>query len=149
MLGLHFVWSLWLSQKPTIFRDATEGLERLIKVLENRQSAMECLHGLPASSTEIQKGTFWFCGQKPNCEFFCLDQDCYMLGRAVTAYRESDSVHPRCYGHRRLAKIRMGKDKSSQNYGRPYIVCSERENLCSFWQWGDIFEGVRETSLWT
>ena len=51
MLGLHFVWCLWFSQKRTIFQEAREGLERLIKALESRQNTMECLHGLPASST--------------------------------------------------------------------------------------------------
>ena len=45
MLGLHLVWCLWLNQKPIIIQDAREGLERLIKALRNRQSAMECLHG--------------------------------------------------------------------------------------------------------
>ena len=99
---------------------------------------MECLHGLPASSTVTQKGTFWFCGENPSCEFFCPDQDCYMFGKAVMAYRESGCVHPRCYGHGRLAKLRMVKDKNNQNYGRPFFVCSERDNPCSFWQWGDV-----------
>ncbi len=107
MLGLHLVWCLWLNQKPIIFQDAREGLGRLIKALKNRQSAMECLHGLPASSTVTQKGTFWFCAQRPSCEYFCPDQDCYMFGKATTAYRESGCIHPRCYGHGRLAKMRM------------------------------------------
>ena len=78
MLGLHLVWHLWFSQKPIIIQDAREGLEHLIKALKNSQSTMECLHGLPASSTVTQKGTFWFCGQKPSCEFFCPDQDCFV-----------------------------------------------------------------------
>ncbi len=122
MLGLHLVWCLWLNQKPIIFQDAREGLGRLIKALKNRQSAMECLHGLPASSTVTQKGTFWFCAQRPSCEFFCPDQDCYMFGKATTAYRESGCIHPRCYGHERLAKMRMVKDTNNQNYGRPFFV---------------------------
>ena len=64
MLGLHLVWCLWFCQKPIIIQDAREGVERLIKALENRQNTMECLHGLPASSTVTQKGTFWFCGEE-------------------------------------------------------------------------------------
>ena len=63
MLGLHLVWCLWFSQKPIIIQDAREGVERLIKALENRQNTMECLHALTASSTVTQKGTFWFCGE--------------------------------------------------------------------------------------
>ena len=98
---------------------------------------------LPASSTVTQKGTFWFCAQRPSCEFFCPDQDCYMFGEATTAYRESGCIHPRCYGHGRLAKMRMVKDTNNQNYGRPFFVCSQRDNPCSFWQWGDVFEGVK------
>ena len=102
MLGLHLVWCLWFNQKPIIIQDAREGVECLIKALKNRQNTMECLLGLPASSTVTQKGTFWFCGENLSCEFFCPDQDCYMFGKAVTAYRESGCVHPRCYGHGRL-----------------------------------------------
>ena len=66
-----------------------------------------------------------------------------MFGKAVTAYRECGCVHPRCYGHGRLAKLRMVKNKNNQNYGRPFFVFSERDNPCSFWQWGDVFEGIK------
>ena len=45
LLGLHFVWSLWFSQKPIIFEDAREGFERLIKALKNHQSTVVGLHG--------------------------------------------------------------------------------------------------------
>ena len=55
MLGLHLVWSLWLARESILVQDAREGVERLIKALENRQNTMECLHGLPASSTVTQK----------------------------------------------------------------------------------------------
>jgi hypothetical protein len=146
MFGLYLLWCLCFSEKSTIFQDASEGLDHLKKALENLQACrntMECLHGLPASSTVTQKGTFWFCGQKPSCEFFCPDQDCYMFGKAATAFRESGCLHPRCYGHGRLAKMRMVKDTNNQSYGRPFFVCSERDNPCSFWQWGDVFEGIK------
>ena len=129
MLGLHLVWCLWFSQKPIIIQDAREGVEHLIKALENHQNTMECLHGLPASST-VTQGTVWFCGENPSCESFCPN-------------RESGCVHPRCYGHGRLAKMRMVKDKNNQNYGRRFFVHSERNNPCSFWQWGDVFEGIK------
>ena len=76
MLGLHLVWCLWFSQKAITIQDAIEGVELLIKALENRQNTMECLHGLPVSSTVTQKGTFWFGVENPSFEFFCPDQDC-------------------------------------------------------------------------
>ena len=100
----------------------------------------ECLHGKHASSSTTKKGTFWFCGQKPSCEFFCPDQDCYMYTKAMATFRENGCIHPVCPAHQRYAKLCVVKDKMKQSYGRPFFVCSERENPCKFWQWGDIFE---------
>ena len=87
---------------------------------------MECLHRESASSSTSKKGIFWFCGQKPRYEFFCPDQDGYMYTKAVTAFRESGCLHPVCPAHQRYAM--------KQSYGRPFFVCSERENPCKFWQ---------------
>ena len=137
------VCHLWFSQQPIIIQDAREGLEHLIKALKNSQSAMECLHCLPASSIVTQKCTFWFCGQKPSCEFFCPDQDYFMFGKAMTSFREYGCVHLRCFRHGRTAKIRMVKDTNNQNYSRSFFVCSERDDPCGFWQWGDFFEGLK------
>ena len=57
---------------------------------------MECLHGKAAASTTTNNGTFWFCGEKPSCEFFRQDENCYMYTRAVAAFRASGSIHPVC-----------------------------------------------------
>ena len=100
---------------------------------------MECLHGKPASSSTTKNGTFWFCGQKPSCEFFCPHQDCYMYAKAMATFRENGCIHPVCPAHQRYAKLCVVKDKMKQSYGRPFFVCSERENPCKFWEWGDIF----------
>ena len=105
--------------------------------------AMECLHGKSAASSTTKNGTFWFCGQKPSCEFFCRDEDCYMYTKAVAAFRGSGSIHPVCPTHQKFARLCMVKDKMKLNYGRPFFVCSERQNPCKFWQWGDVFEGPR------
>ena len=37
--------------------------------------------------------------------------------------------------HQRLAKMRVVKDNTKGNDGRPFFVCSDRKNPCSFWQW--------------
>ena len=37
----------------------------------------------------------------------------------------------------------MVKDKMKESYGRPYFVCSDRTNPCSFWYWADVFEGIK------
>ena len=108
---------------------------------------MECLHGKPASSSTTKNGTFWFCGQKPSCEFFCPHQDCYMYAKAMATFRENGCIHPVCPAHQRYAKLCVVKDKMKQSYGRPFFVCSERENPCKFWEWGDIFESPRPLCL--
>ena len=104
---------------------------------------MECLHGKPASSSTTQNGVFWFCGQKPSCEFFCPEEDCYMFGKAVASFHKSKCIHPTCYTHGKLAQMRMVKDKMKESYGRPYFVCSDRNNPCSFWQWADVAESPK------
>ena len=104
---------------------------------------MKCLHGKAAASTTKNNGTFWFCGEKPSCEFFCPDENCYMYTRAVAAFRASGSIHPVCPTHQKFAKLCVVKDTMKDNYERPFFVCSERKNPCKFWQWGDVFEGPR------
>ena len=70
-----------------------------------------------------------------------------MYTKAVAAFCESGCLHPVCLTHQRYAKLCVVKDKMKQSYGRPFFVCSERENLCKFWQWGDIFESPRPLCL--
>jgi hypothetical protein len=106
---------------------------------------MECLHGKAAASSTTKNGTFWFCGEKLSCEFFCRDEDCYIFTKAAEDFRKSGPRHPLCPTHNKLAKLRTVKDKMKQNYGRPFFVCSERENPCTFWQWGDVYENPRPT----
>jgi hypothetical protein len=48
-----------------------------------------------------------------------------------------------CPTHQKFAKLCVVKDTMKDNYGRPFLVCSERKNPCKFWQWGDVFEGLR------
>ena len=40
--------------------------------------------------------------------------------------------------HGELAKIRVVKNLLKSNYGRPFFVCSDQSNPCSFWVWGDV-----------
>ncbi len=107
-------------------------------------TTMECfLHGKTAACSTTKHDTFWFCEERPSCEFFCSDEDCYMYTEAVAAFRESGCLHPVCPTHQKLAKLRMVEDKMKQSYGRPFFVCAERENQCKFWQWGDVYECPR------
>jgi hypothetical protein len=105
--------------------------------------AMECFHGRPAASSRTVRGTFWFCGETPSCEFFCHDKDCYLFTRTMEACQNSGSNHPICPTHQILAKLDVVKDKMKDNYGRPFFTCSDRHDTYNFWQWGDIYETPR------
>jgi hypothetical protein len=101
---------------------------------------MENLHPVQLTTN---RGTFWFCGQKRSCEFFCRDEDCYIFTNAVENFRKSGPQYPVCPTHQKLAKLRTVKDKMKQNYGRPFFVCSKRENPCKFCEWGDVYKNPR------
>ena len=99
---------------------------------------MECLHGKPASSSTTSNGSFWFCGQKPTCHFFCSEDDSYLFEKALANWKLANNLQPQCHGHHQLAKMRVVKDQMKESYGRPYFVCAERANPCSFWMWADV-----------
>jgi hypothetical protein len=86
---------------------------------------MECFHGKSAACSTTVRGTFWFCGETPSCEFFCHDEDFYLFTRAMEACQNSGSNHPICPTHQRLVKLRVVKDKMKDNYGRPFFVCAD------------------------
>ena len=82
------------------------------------------------------------CAETPNGIFlywdlFCPEQDSVFFGNAIAAWRSTNSPQPKCYEHTKLAKMCIVKDLLKQSFGRPFFVCSEKGNPCSFWQWGD------------
>ena len=48
------------------------------------------------------------------------------------------NLHPCCEKHGKLAKMHVVKNLLKSNYGRPFFVCSDQANPCSFWVWGDV-----------
>ena len=52
--------------------------------------------------------------------------------------RATKQPHPRCEKHGKLAKMHVVKNLLKSNYGRPFFVCSDQSNPCSFWVWGDV-----------
>ena len=103
---------------------------------------MECLHGLPASAVSTKNGKFWLCDKNnpKSCELFCPDQDRSLFETAMSMWRANGPIHPVCDTHQRLARMKVVKDVSKLNFGRPFFVCCDRENPCKFWQWGDRHE---------
>ena len=57
---------------------------------------------------------------------------------AAAVWKSTKQPHPHCEKHDKLAKIRVVKNLLKANYGRPFFVCSEQTNPCSFWAWGDV-----------
>ena len=101
---------------------------------------MECLHGELASCSQTPNGTFFYCGQKPSCNFFCPQNDCSYFQNAINLWKNSNCPQPECHIHNRLAKMRVVKDILKPNFGRPFFICSAKENPCSFWQWADVLK---------
>ena len=99
---------------------------------------MECLHGKPVSSSKTENGLFFYCGQKPSCNFFCPQNDCSYFENAMAMWRNSNSPQPRCHEHKKLAKMQVVKDILKPSFGRPFFVCPDKEKPCTFWQWGDV-----------
>ena len=99
---------------------------------------MKCLHGEPAATSTMENGTFWFCGQNPSCNFFCPKDVGHLFEKASDAWRATNQPHPECKEHCQLATMCVVKDIMKESYGRPYFVCSDKKNPCSFWVWGDV-----------
>ena len=99
---------------------------------------MECLHGEPAASSKTTNGVFFNSGQKPSCNFFCPQNDCSYFHYAIALWRNSSIPQRKCHEHKKLTKMLVVKDIFKPSFGRPFFVCSDKENPCSFWQWGDV-----------
>jgi hypothetical protein len=61
-----------------------------------------------------------------------------MFEKAIDAWRSTNQPQSMCGGHGKLAKMHVVKDLMKESYGRPYFVCSDKRNPCSFWVWGDV-----------
>ena len=69
---------------------------------------MEYLHGKPALATTTN-GLFWYCGNKPSCQFFCSQKDRDIFARAIVSFQASGCPQPVCPTHQRLPKMRVVK----------------------------------------
>ena len=90
-----------------------------------------------AQST-TQNGSFWFCNQNPSCNLICSKDESHTYEKAAAVWKSTKQSHPRCEKHGKLAKMRVVKNLLKSNYGRPFFVCSDQANPCSFWAWGDV-----------
>ena len=120
---------------------------------------MLCLHGKEATSSTTENGNFWFCNQYPKCRFVCSEEESYLYERAMQAFLAVNQVPPRCCvledpddtqdpGKPReynFAKFCVVKDPEKESYGRPFFMCSKKDNRCEYFEWGD--EVIKEKPL--
>ena len=99
---------------------------------------MKCLHGQPCAQSTTEKGSFWFCNQNPSCNLICSQDEGYLYEKAAAVWKSTKQSHPRCEKHGKLAKMHVVKNLLKSNYGRPFFVCSDQANPCSFWVWGYV-----------
>jgi hypothetical protein len=75
----------------------------------------------------------------------CSEDDGYLFEKSITAWRCTGQPYPQVDGHHKLARMRVVKDMMKENYGRPFFVCSDKKNPCSFWVWGDVLPTTKPT----
>ena len=98
---------------------------------------MKCLHGEEAASSTTENGNFWFCGQYPKCQFICSEDDSYLYEKAINAFLSTNQPLPRCCVLENFAKFYVVKDPEKESYGRPFFVCSKKNDRCEYFEWGD------------
>ena len=99
---------------------------------------MKCLHGKGRAQSTTKNGSFWFCNQNSSCNLVCSKDEVYLYRKAAAAWKPTKQPQPHCESHNKLAKIHVVKDLMKANYGRPFFVCSDQSNPCSFWAWSDV-----------
>ena len=108
---------------------------------------MKCLHGELCAQSTTQNESFWFCNQSPSCNFFCSKDESYTYEKAAAVWKSTKQPHPRCEKHGKLAKMFAVKNLLKSKYGRPFFVCSDQANPCSFWVWGDVQHVAKQNAV--
>ena len=118
-----------------------------------------CLHGEPAGTSVTKNGTLWVCQQPSSCS----EAKKHLYSRAVERFLSTNQARPKCCGvapgasktalvldsrspyfgrrepspERNYAKMKVVTNKERKSFGRPYFVCSKKNDRCSYFQWGD------------
>ena len=102
---------------------------------------MLCLHGKPAAKS--RKGDFWFCSEPSSC-FDCPEEQAFLYDKTIKEFLATKQERPRCCGvapeasaERNYARIRVVRDITKTNFGRPFFTCSKENDKCDYFEWGD------------
>ena len=93
----------------------------------------KCLHAEPCANQQRKTDLSGSAIKTlPSCNFFCSKDETYTYEKAPGVWKSTKQPHPRCKKHGKLAKMHVVKNLLKSNYGRPFFVCSDQTNPCSF-----------------
>ena len=99
---------------------------------------MLCLHGKPTGKIKTEKGTLLTCQQPSTCHFSCSEDQKYLYSRAVECFLRTNQDRPLCcMGEGTSRNYAKMKADTVTSLGRPFFVCSKKDDPCNYFAWGD------------
>ena len=108
---------------------------------------MLCLHGEPVGAKTTKNGILCYCKQLgSSCHFMCSEDHAWLYDKAVKEFLATKQARPKCcvreklYGRnveRNYAKMKVVTDMEKESFGRPFFVCSKKDDPCKYFAWGD------------
>ena len=126
---------------------------------------MLCLHGEKCYATStVKNGTFWYCKNRNSpCHFICSEDQADLYDKAVKEFLATKQARPKCCAVkipeqrtmrtlvndggnveipevavvRNYAKMKVVTDMEKESFGRPFFVCSKKNERCDYFAWGD------------
>ena len=97
-----------------------------------------CLCRRPTAGEFTENGLCRFCNY---CFYYCTEEDAFIYDQAVKKFLATKQPQPLCCNVDGIihvkAKMRVKTDVESDDFGRPYFVCSKKRDPCSYFAWGD------------
>ena len=97
-----------------------------------------CLCRRPTAGEFTENGLCSFC---PYCFYYCTEEDAFIYDQAVKKFLATKQPQPLCCNVDGImhvkAQMRVKTDVESDDFGRPYFVCSKKRDPCSYFAWGD------------
>ena len=98
-----------------------------------------CLCGNSDVSGEFtENGLCLFCNY---CHYYCTEQESFIYDQAIKKFLATKQPQPLCCNVDGIihvkARMKVKTDVESDDFGRPYFVCSKKRDPCSYFAWGD------------
>ena len=97
-----------------------------------------CLCGTPVGGNFTEEGLCFMCSF---CHYYCTEQESFIYDQGVKKFLATKQPQPLCCNVDGIihvkAKMKVKTDVESDNFGRPYSVCSKSRERCRYFAWGD------------